>query len=69
MSGISLAQPLFAFDTNIVGESSDFVISIQQSAKYDIYLLPPEYEHRPMAGILHCISAPIVKGHWVGLWE
>jgi hypothetical protein len=68
MSAISLAQPLLMFDTNIVGEFSDCVISIQQSAKYSIYSLPPEHEHKPMAGILLYISAPIVKGHWVGLW-
>ena len=67
MSGISLAQPLLAFDTNIVGDSSDCVISIQQSAKFGIYPLLPEYEHGTMAGILLYISAPIVKGHWVGL--
>jgi hypothetical protein len=45
MSGISLAQPLLVFDTNIVGEFSECVISIQQSAKFSIYSLPPEHEH------------------------
>jgi hypothetical protein len=63
MSGISLAQPLLAFDTNSVGESSDCVISIQQFAKFGIYSLPLEYEHGTMAGILLYISALIEKGH------
>ncbi len=62
MSGISLAQPLLVFDTNIVGEFSDCVISIQQSAKYSIYSLPPEHDHGPMAGILLYIYALAAKG-------